>query len=410
MNLLFAVDKSTSPIFFATDVIQGEKNYGVIRSATGKVGGKITYKNKVIKRGKNINKSNETSPLEQAILEMKSKINEVMDKGYKTSIMYETLYDDEMFHGKCEYFEDLEVFLINKKTAIMNFFLKNDIRNNTFPNSDPMPMLAQVYKSDKIRITDWFMQRKLNGVRCLMFKKEGKIVAISRKGKDYKITKETNPDLLKEVTTIFNNYPNVILDGELFIKDMPLGQILSRVKDVSHIERNDLQYHIYDIIAPLKFRNRLNFLIEVSRTFILSERVKFVETLPIMSLERLNNFETKAIQDNYEGVILRSPDAYYASGYRSENLLKLKRFIDEEFKIVSGKEKDKGDIDTFIFYLRAKNGALFGARPKGTRAEKQQYLENLEKLKGTKATVRYQELTEYGIPHQAFVLAIRDYE
>ena len=52
----------------------------------GLLNGKKTKSSKVIKKGKNIGKVNETTPIEQAIFEAKSKRNEKLDDGYDYTI------------------------------------------------------------------------------------------------------------------------------------------------------------------------------------------------------------------------------------------------------------------------------------------------------------------------------------
>ena len=52
----------------------------------------------------------------------------------------------------------------------------------------------------------------------------------------------------------------------------------------------------------------------------------------------------------------------------------------------------------------------FWARPKGTRDERQQLFNTGDKYLGKLLTVRYQELTDDGIPRFPVGVSIRDYE
>ena len=62
-----------------------------------------------------------------------------------------------------------------------------------------------------------FMQRKLDGVRCVIQCNPRKmVIAYSRTGKEWK-----NIDhILKELIPFFAEHPNVILDGELYNHDL----------------------------------------------------------------------------------------------------------------------------------------------------------------------------------------------
>ena len=69
------------------------------------------------------------------------------------------------------------------------------------------PMLAHKYNPDKAYYPA-YIQPKLDGVRCV-FTKDG---AYSRTGKEFK-----NVDhIKKDLKVVFNRYPNLILDGELY--------------------------------------------------------------------------------------------------------------------------------------------------------------------------------------------------
>lgn len=61
-------------------------NGNIIETAYGKVGGKEVITSDVIKAGKNIGKSNETTPHEQAVLEADSQWTGKLKKGYVKTI------------------------------------------------------------------------------------------------------------------------------------------------------------------------------------------------------------------------------------------------------------------------------------------------------------------------------------
>jgi DNA ligase-1 len=99
----------------------------------------------------------------------------------------------------------------------------------------------------------------------------------------------------------------------------------------------------------------------------------------------------------------------YKSG-RSNNLLKVKTFIDEECEIV-GVEKAKGtEADAALLVVRDIRGNIFSVRPAASFEERRNWLSDSQLVIGRKATIVYQELSPYNIPRFPIVKAIRDYE
>ena len=78
----------------------------------------------------------------------------------------------------------------------------------------------------------------------------------------------------------------------------------------------------------------------------LPNRVVRVEQRVINDLDALLAYEDKQLDIGYEGLILRDPDAAYKYGRSTANeqgLLKLKRFVDGEFRIVGFYEEMKNN-------------------------------------------------------------------
>ena len=69
-----------------TIAVESQSDHGNITVTRGLLDGKKTKSSKLIEKGKNIGKTNETSPIEQAIFEAKSKRNEKLDDGYDYTI------------------------------------------------------------------------------------------------------------------------------------------------------------------------------------------------------------------------------------------------------------------------------------------------------------------------------------
>jgi DNA ligase-1 len=115
------------------------------------------------------------------------------------------------------------------------------------------------------------------------------------------------------------------------------------------------------------------------------------------------------VLNGYEGVMVRNCDSLYKSGYRSKDLQKYKEFIDDEFEIVGGQEATGEDKGTVIFECMSKK-CVFSVRPRGSREFRRQMWENLQTYIGKKLTVRYQNLSELGVPRFPVGISVRDYE
>ena len=226
------------------------------------------------------------------------------------------------------------------------------------------PMLAHpVGGFERIKDDDWplYSQPKLDGVRCLIqyepgfnpnldpsYDDRGKVVAYSRTGKEWK-----NIDhILKELKPFFEEYPDVILDGELYNHDFKndFEKIISMVRKTKPSAWDKMesklcvQFHCYDtIMEHWPFRDRNLFLDErFSYTGDFYDKCDSVYTLPYILAN--NTEEVECAHENYldmgyEGSILRNNEGYECK--RSWTLMKVKDFSDAEALIV-GYEEGKG--------------------------------------------------------------------
>lgn len=324
--------------------------------------------------GKNLGKTNETTPEEQAELEAQAKWTKQLDKGYVT--------DKDN---------------IPKEGEVTHF----------------LPMLA--HSADKKRKHVKFpclLQPKLDGIRCLARRTKYGVDMWSRKGKFF----DALMDL--ERWTVSNDLhyildEEMVLDGELYVHDWSFQRITSAVKKFS-ANTTLLEYHVYDVpVSGKNFRERFSIFQEAlaSRKDSLGV-VKVVEvpTHEVKSWEEVAQYEAGYLALGYEGVMLRSQDGKYLFGHRSADLLKVKQFQDDEFEIIGGKEATGKDTGTAVFICRTKDGKEFEARPMGDHALRTRYWNDLKKLTGKWLTVKFQDLTDDGIPRFPVGIAIRDYE
>jgi DNA ligase-1 len=115
------------------------------------------------------------------------------------------------------------------------------------------------------------------------------------------------------------------------------------------------------------------------------------------------------VAEGYEGLILRNAKGVYKVKHRSNDLQKYKEFFDAEYPIVGFREGDGVEKGCVIWLCSAPAGQ-FAVRPRGTHQERQAAFAAGAAAIGKKLTVRYQELTNDGIPRFPVGIAIRDYE
>lgn len=218
-----------------------------------------------------------------------------------------------------------------------------------------------------------YVQPKLDGIRCLLYEKEGDTIFQSRNH------------------TFFQNFPHikgvhgVILDGELYRHDLEFQDITSIVRKKNHPDLSKIQYHIYDIVGEGTFEQR----------FIqFKDFPNAVETKKVFNVDEIEAYHADCVRRGYEGIMIRTPSGLYRQT-RSKDLLKYKHFKTEEFKVV-GHTVGKEGIP--IFECLAKESKTFGVMMKSTLEEKQAMLKDVESYYGKWLTVKYQELSKDGVP------------
>ena len=148
---------------------------------------------------------------------------------------------------------------------------------------------------------------------------------------------------------------------------------------------------------------------------------KYVEIVPTYELKNgaeVNQYHGIFVSQGYEGSIIRSGGGEpYNFQYRDNQLQKNKDFDDAEFVIVGCKEGTGIAEGMAIFKCQSQsvtggvNGdGTFDVVVKCTHAERQKQWKNRAKYIGLLLTVRYQCLSDDGIPIFPVGIAVRDYE
>jgi ATP-dependent DNA ligase len=268
------------------------------------------------------------------------------------------------------------------------------------------PMLAKKYQDQKGKLA-WpvAVQAKLDGHRCLVYLKDGKPYAQTRKGEPIVAV----PHILKALAPVLEAYPDLVLDGELYNHDLKADfeTIASCVRkqkltpaDLAKSEKL-IQYHVYDYVSGLSFEKRsqalkVDFMPKV-RQRPEKRCVVRVPTCYAGTEETLEMLEEQYVKGGYEGVMVRAIDSPYESG-RSSHLLKLKQFDDAEFLLVGlepGVGNRKGLATRAILRHPSGEGTM-DAGVIGDDAYTADLLANKAKYIGKEWTVKFKGYTANG--------------
>ena len=261
----------------------------------------------------------------------------------------------------------------------------------------PMPMLAHKFKDHKGKVEfPVYVQPKLNGMRMLF---DGE-VGFSRGNK------EIIPEVIQHLKFDTGGYT---LDGELML---PNNQLLQESMKAIKKYRSDLSpqliYHVYDIVDDtLSYEEREKIIWELWVKF--PANVKKVLTTKAKDESEVFKWHKNFTEDGYEGTMIRNPEMKYEIGKRSYSLLKLKDFVDAEYKIVNVVDGAGSDVGLAIFELETDDGQRFNCRPEGTQENRADLYKKRKQLLGKFLTVRYQELSKDGIPIFPVGVSIREW-
>lgn len=370
----------------------------VIRRFTSQYGGKITTQPIIlVDKGKGIGKARRTVS-EQAKLEYDSRVNKYMDKGYKKLPKSIDLYTKE----------ELDALLPEETT---------DSEGNL------KPMLAKDFHDVATSVLEkqwWYASRKIDGVRCLMFVKDGEIHTSSRGGKNYDNSTyhiTCNPKLKKFML----DNPTLILDGELYVHGYSLQTLsgLARLKKETD-KCDELQYYIYDVVDTNKtFEERLEILDHIkdelqldfdpNKTFEDGDlQIQMVPHVKVEGWFQIKKTHDSYVKEGFEGAVIRRPDKKYGVNKRTNDMVKVKEYQDGEFKIIGFSEGLRPE--DMVFVCVTEDGKEFEAKPIGPRELKHEYLERMSEIVGKMATVKYFSFSDGGTPTQPVLKCIRDYE
>ena len=288
-----------------------------------------------------------------------------------------------------------------------------DLINKAIPKCIPTfkVALANSYDKQKGKVDFneqiWFASQKLDGVRCLAIVDDtGKCNFYSRQGKTF----DTLDTLRKEIESL--NLCNMVFDGEVCIVDdegvEDFQGIMKEIKRKDHTIKNP-KYKVFDYLMLEEFdnqeskRNLSNRLGNFNMIYNISvKELKCIDILVQWKVESEEHFQELAelaTKNNWEGLILRKDCEY--KGKRSNDLLKVKKFFDEEYVvksienavhrvIIDGLEVEEEMLSNVVIEHK---GCDVGVGSGFNQEERRLYFNNPERIIGKTITVQYFEET-----------------
>lgn len=344
--------------------MKGEVFPCIIRKS-GQQDGKISTKKTMVKKGTNVGKANEKTPVEQAMFKIDCMITDKVEENYVL-----------------------------------------DLADVDLPPTYYYPMLAQKVKKDKDYTKTKYAQPKLNGVRMwqprhmspslLNIRDITPLTCLSRKMWPMPVINH-----IKQELDMFKQYSP---DGEVYRHGVPLQTINKwATKDYGLEKSGSLEYWVYDLVIPdMPFIERselIKDLVPPDHPFI-----KIVPTIPCNSKMEFVQLHDKWVLKGFEGAMERDGEEGYEINERSYNLGKFKNFDDEEFNVVGYETEDYHDAKSdeiwqlVVWVCETEEGRQFTCRPTGSMFKRRIDLFDPNKGINSLYKVRYQEKSVDNIP------------
>ncbi len=273
------------------------------------------------------------------------------------------------------------------------------------------------------------VQPKLDGIRCV----------ITEGGAKTRMLKDIPNDYIRERLS----HPEFVgLDGEIMTysyksvwPDQPDGAWTHEVDDFNTIQGNvmrkagepDFKFVVFDAFRDPNshWQSRI--------PYYLSEDCMDVLThVEANDIRELLEYEEQCLSNGYEGVMLRDPSKPYKFGRsttKEQTLLKMKRFLDCEVTITGFTERmhnaneatigelgqtkrsshqenmiPTGTLGTFTVSM---GDVVFDVGTGFNDDQRKRYWEDRFDLCGKTITIKYQELSKYGVPRFPVFLGFR---
>lgn len=226
------------------------------------------------------------------------------------------------------------------------------------------PLMKATLTEDYFDDPNWIYERKLDGIRCEVVIKQGKVSLYSR---NQNSLTDDYPQIAKSLKE--KNYPDLVLDGELVAfegNQTSFSQLQARKQLTPGKAAVDIYFYVFDIIyydgftlKELSLRSRKKIL---KKVLDWDDPIRFT---PHRNKEGLTYFE-EACEKGWEGIIAKNATSEYVAS-RSKNWLKFKCTHQQEL-VIGGFTEPQGERKGFGALLVGyfKKGKLYYAGKVGT--------------------------------------------
>ena len=267
-----------------------------------------------------------------------------------------------------------------------------------------------------------FVDVKVDGARALVEETlPGEVKLMSRSNREMETPLH---NLKKQLSTVMQFLPkNCMMDGELYIHGIEFQDLMSIVRTEHEDPDKD-----FDSITYMWFDISIGEMDTISRKDLMKSAYKnaeesgediskiiLVEGAYAKNEEEIEAMLQQSIDAGYEGIMIRKTHtgsdvswkkSLYTGG-RNNNLLKYKRFKDEEGIVVEINEAKGRDNGTAVLLLELEDGTRFKCRPTGTHEFRTEVYENRDDYIGMPYTFKYQEKSKTGVPRFPVGIAFR---
>lgn len=228
----------------------------------------------------------------------------------------------------------------------------------------------------------------------------GDVTLMSRAGKEF-----TTLDKIKQEIESFN-LKNLVFDGEVCLVDEngdeDFQSIIKEIRRKDHTIDNP-KYKVFDVMdfdsftkgkGSKLFSERYEEINSYLIDAVYSERI---EQIKIKDMTHLLEMADAAVSDGWEGLIIRKDVGY--EGKRTKNMLKVKKFFDDEYVvkdvemgpfrvIVDGKEVTEEMLSAVMIEHK---GNVVGVGSGFSIEDRRRYYSHPEEIIGKTMTVQYFE-------------------
>jgi len=310
------------------------------------------------------------------------------------------------FIQKYKKYEEIILRIIDKNLKVR---AKETLINDVFPGLIKTfdVALANKYKPKLVETGSWFISRKLDGVRCLVHVDINKktVKCFSRQGNQFKTLSKLEQSIKDNFKLFDGNY---FLDGE--VVSMKEGvenfkSLMEKIKRKNYTMENP-SYFVFDMIKEEDFYDKKSKEILSTRLKRLQntvsnkiKHIKLLEQIPYTH-KIFNEMVAKSQHFGWEGLMLRKDVGY--EGKRTNNLIKYKEMLDDEYKVIgietgpfryinpkTGLEIEMETMSAVVIdYKNTKVGSGFSIE------ERMKFYKNPELIIGKIITVQYFEKTQ----------------